>query len=63
MDVVRYVGEPVAAVLAVDLATARSAVDLVDVEYEDLEPVYDIQAALAGRTFVHAELQPVGSVR
>jgi CO/xanthine dehydrogenase Mo-binding subunit len=58
VDVVRYVGEPVVAVLAVDLATARSAVDLVDVEYEDLEPVYDIEAALAGTNFIHSELKP-----
>lgn len=58
VDRVRYVGEPVAAVLARDLATAREAADLVYVEYEDLEPVYDIEAALQGRTFVHDELRP-----
>lgn len=55
---VRYVGEPVAAVLAVDAATASAAADLVMVEYEDLEPVYDISDALAQTTFVHDALRP-----
>lgn len=55
---VRYVGEPVAAVLAVDAASARAAADLVVVEYDDLEPVYDIADALRGETFVHEELRP-----
>lgn len=57
-DKVRYVGEPVAAVLAADLATARSAADTVFVEYEDLEPIYDLDAALTGGSFVHEELLP-----
>ena len=57
---VRYVGEPVAAVLANDRATAGDAADLIHVEYEDLEPVYDIAAALGGQTFVHDELKPAG---
>ena len=55
---VRYVGEPVAAVLAVDLATARAAADAVWVDYEELPPVYDLAAALAGTAFVHDELRP-----
>lgn len=55
---VRYVGEPVAAVLAEDLATARAAADAVWVEYEELTPVYDLAAALAGDAFVHDELRP-----
>jgi CO/xanthine dehydrogenase Mo-binding subunit len=57
-DRVRYVGEPVAAVLARDLATARAAVDLIAVEYEDLEPVYDVETALKGEFFVHDVLRP-----
>jgi len=55
---VRYVGEPVAAVLAVDLATARAAADLIVVDYADLEPVYEISDALAETTFVHDALRP-----
>jgi CO/xanthine dehydrogenase Mo-binding subunit len=58
VDRVRYVGEPVAAVMARDLATAREASELVYVEYEDLEPVYDVEDALEGRAFVHASLRP-----
>ena len=43
---VRYVGEPVAAVAAVDLATAEEAMSLVQVEYEELPAVIGIDAAL-----------------
>src|SRR3954451_13391718 len=38
-DKVRYIGEPIAAVAAVDEDTAEAAVRLIEVEYEDL-PVY-----------------------
>ena len=58
VDRVRYVGEPVAAILARDLATAREAADLVYVEYEDLQPVYDVEDALTGPAFVHDSLKP-----
>lgn len=58
VEKVRYVGEPVAAVLAQDLATAREAADSIIVEYEGLPPVVDIESALAGETFVHTELRP-----
>jgi CO/xanthine dehydrogenase Mo-binding subunit len=58
VDKTRYVGEPIAAVLAVDSATARAAVDEIVVEYDELPPVYDIAAALAGDHFVHDELRP-----
>jgi aerobic carbon-monoxide dehydrogenase large subunit len=44
---VRYVGEPVAAVVAVDAITARDAMDRIQVEYERLAPVTDAEAALA----------------
>jgi CO/xanthine dehydrogenase Mo-binding subunit len=57
-DKVRYAGEPVAAVLAWDLATARAAADEVYVEYEDLEPVHNVDDAAAGGPFVHSELRP-----
>lgn len=44
---VRYVGDPVAAVAAVDEATAATACQLIDVEYEELPAVMDVEAALA----------------
>ncbi len=44
---VRYVGEPVAAVCAVDEETADEALALIDVEYERLPPVFSIDEALA----------------
>jgi len=45
-DKVRYVGEPVAAVAAVNLATAEEALSLIQVEYEELPAVVGIDAAL-----------------
>jgi 4-hydroxybenzoyl-CoA reductase subunit alpha len=47
VDKVRYVGDPIAAVAAVDERTADEALRLIDVEYEDLPPVLSIQDALA----------------
>ncbi|MBI4493434.1 MAG: xanthine dehydrogenase family protein molybdopterin-binding subunit [Chloroflexi bacterium] len=44
---VRYVGEPVVAVAAEDLDAAQEALDLVEVEYEELPGVFDPLAALA----------------
>lgn len=46
-DKVRYVGDMVAAVAAVDEATAYRALALIDVRYEKLPPVMTIEAALA----------------
>ena len=52
---VRFAGEEVAAVVAVDEDTARDALDLIHVEYEQLEPVLDPESALAaGAEEVHA---------
>jgi CO/xanthine dehydrogenase Mo-binding subunit len=45
-DVVRHAGDPVAAVAAVDEATAEAALALIDVVYADLPPVTDPGAAL-----------------
>jgi len=44
-DKVRYVGEAVAAVAAEDLETAKEALRLIRVEYEDLEPLFDVREA------------------
>ncbi|MCQ8836301.1 xanthine dehydrogenase family protein molybdopterin-binding subunit [Streptomyces malaysiensis] len=49
VDVVRYVGEPVVAVVAVDLIAARAALELVDVEYAPLPVLADASAALTGQ--------------
>lgn len=43
---VRYAGEPVAAVAAVDPATARRALALIDIRYEVLPAVLDVEEAL-----------------
>src|SRR5581483_1369473 len=47
VDKVRYAGDPVAAVAAVDEATAEAALALIEVEYEELPAVTDLDAALA----------------
>ncbi len=44
---VRYAGDEVAAVAALDEATAEEAARLVEVSYEPLEPVLDVAAALS----------------
>jgi 4-hydroxybenzoyl-CoA reductase subunit alpha len=46
VDKVRYVGEPVAAVAALDEDIAFEALSLIDVTYEDLEPIFTIEEAL-----------------
>lgn len=56
VDTVRFSGEAVAIVVARDQATARDARDLVDVEYESLDVVIDVEEALESGTFVHEDL-------
>jgi CO/xanthine dehydrogenase Mo-binding subunit len=46
-DEVRFVGHPLAAVAATTLEIAQRAIDLIDVELEPLEPLYDPEQALA----------------
>lgn len=46
-DKVRYVGEPVAVVVALDRYVAEDAAELVEVDYEPLDPVIGIHNALA----------------
>ncbi|SFJ10250.1 molybdopterin cofactor-binding domain-containing protein [Celeribacter neptunius] len=46
-DKVRYTGDPVAAVAAVDAETAARALALIEVIYEDLPVVTSVEAALA----------------
>jgi nicotinate dehydrogenase large molybdopterin subunit len=53
-DKVRYVGEPVVAVAAEDLTSARRAIAKIRVEYETLPAVFDPdQAMVAGAPVVH----------
>lgn len=47
LDTVRYVGEPVAAVVAVDEETAEEALDLIEVAYAPLPTVSTIEEALS----------------
>ncbi len=55
-DRVRYVGDEIAAVAAVDDETAARALALIDVEIEELPAVFDADAALAsGAPLVHPE--------
>ncbi len=54
VDKVRYSGDPVAAALAVDEATAEEALALIDVEYEERPFVTNIEEAIApGAPLVH----------
>ena len=56
MDRVRYVGEPVAVVVAADRYVAADAAELVAVDYEALPAVVDAEAAARGSaTPLHAE--------
>lgn len=57
-DRVRFIGDVVAAVAAVDEATAREALDLIKVGYEPLEPVFDMHRALEpDAPLIHPELE------
>src|SRR4051794_2690887 len=56
-DVVRYVGEPVAAVVVDDRYRVEDALDMINVDYEPLPVVTDVEAALKdGAPLVHDEL-------
>ncbi|MGV8919870.1 MAG: xanthine dehydrogenase molybdopterin binding subunit [Pseudomonas sp.] len=52
IDTVEFVGQPVMAVAARDLETARKAAMAAIIEYEDLEPVLDVVEALRNKHFV-----------
>src|SRR5437870_6704163 len=45
---VRYVGDPIAAVAATDEWIADEALDLIDVQFQELPPVMSIEQAIAG---------------
>lgn len=55
--VVRFVGEPVAAVAALDEETARAAVNCIDAEYDELPAVFDAREAMAADApLIHPDL-------
>ena len=57
LDKVRYIGEPIAAVAAVDLDTAEEALSLIEVNYEELEPIFNPEKALEEKTnLIHEKL-------
>ena len=57
-DKVRYVGDMIAAVAAVDESVAEQAVKLIDVDYEELPAVYTVEEALSkGAPLVHEKLE------
>ncbi|MBM2831856.1 MAG: Ald Xan dh protein [Dehalococcoidia bacterium] len=54
---VRHIGEPVAAVAAVDKETAEEAIELIRVEYEEIPAVFDpLEAMKPGAPIVHEDL-------
>src|SRR6266536_3435788 len=67
IDKVRFVGDPVAAVVADDLDAAQEALDLIEVEYDDLPAVFDpIEALQDGAPLLHEgppRLQPVSAAQ
>ncbi len=55
--VVRFIGEKVAAVAADDELIAEEAVNLIEVEYEELEPLLDpVEAMKPGARLIHPEV-------
>src|SRR5437588_1598414 len=58
---VRYVGEPVAVVLASDPHVAEEAAHLITAEYDELPAVYDEVEAVSSKAIVHEALKPAGT--
>src|SRR5690348_2165561 len=61
LDKVRYVGEPVAVVLASDPHVAEEAAALITAEYDELPAVYDEVEAVSSKAIVHDALKPAGT--
>ena len=55
-DTVRFVGEPVAVVVAADRYVVEDLIDRIDVEYDVKEPVTDPVTARQDETLVHEDL-------
>ena len=58
VDKVRFIGDEVAAVAAVDLDTAAEALELIQVEYEELPPVFDVLTSVKKNAPVIHETSP-----
>jgi carbon-monoxide dehydrogenase large subunit len=56
LDEVRFVGEPIAVVVATSPYAARDAVEAIEIGYEELPAVVDPLKAAAGPPYVHADL-------
>ncbi|XFA98927.1 xanthine dehydrogenase family protein molybdopterin-binding subunit [Candidatus Izemoplasma sp. B36] len=54
-EYVRYVGDEVVAVAAIDNETCEKALSLIKVEYEILEPVLDFENAVDNKIIIHPE--------
>ena len=57
VDVVRFPGEPVAAVIARDAAAATDALSAIEVDYDPLPTVGDAESALTSQVRVHDEIE------
>jgi carbon-monoxide dehydrogenase large subunit len=56
-DIVRHVGDPIAFVVADDIDTATQAAEAIEVDYDPLDVIVDLRAAVApGATLVWPEL-------
>jgi 4-hydroxybenzoyl-CoA reductase alpha subunit len=54
VDKVRFIGDEVAAVAAIDRDTAEEALDLIEVEYEELPAVFDVDSSVQpGAPVIH----------
>ncbi len=56
VDTVNYAGDAVVAVLASSESIAHDALEAIDVEYEPLEAVVDVEDALSDRVVIHEDL-------
>jgi len=61
VEKVRYVGEPVAVVLATDPHVAEEAAQLIVAEYDELPAVFDEVEAMTSKAVVHEVLKPAGT--
>jgi xanthine dehydrogenase molybdenum-binding subunit len=61
---VRYVGDPVAAVAALDPYTAEEAAERIEVDYQELPAVFSADESLeAGSPLIHDEIEVGGELR
>jgi Aerobic-type carbon monoxide dehydrogenase, large subunit CoxL/CutL homologs len=56
LDKVCYVGDGVVAVLANSETESRDALDVIDVAYEPLQAITDLEVALSDKTIIHEDL-------